>query len=308
MLIAAAWLVFAVFACQRYEPDETVQTRQETPGNRNLPPPWGFAIYVLAGQSNMTGGDADIPQNLPENNGHIWAYTNAGTWALAQEPLDDPTGQVHVISRDLHVGIGPGLSFVAALYAAHPHRDIALVPCAKGGSSIRHWQRNLSIDSLYGSCLARIRQAQQCGTVEGVIFYQGEADARKTSHAQKWPERFLHMVGDLRADLGDDELPVLFAQLATVKPPLAYSHPAWDYLKVLQARIDAYNVAMVKTEDLPLSSPVHLSAASEVELGRRFARVLVERFPDRIASRQSMRGVAPVKSKRHASQRTACQQ
>ena len=92
MLIAAAWLVFVVFACQRYEPDETVQTRQETPGNRNLPPPWGFAIYVLAGQSNMTDGDADIPQNLPENNGHIWAYTNAGTWALAQEPLDDPTG------------------------------------------------------------------------------------------------------------------------------------------------------------------------------------------------------------------------
>src|SRR5690606_21918939 len=67
MMLAVVWLVFAVFACQRYEPEETVQARQETPGNRNLPLPWGLAIYVLAGQSNMTGGDPDIPQNLPEN-------------------------------------------------------------------------------------------------------------------------------------------------------------------------------------------------------------------------------------------------
>lgn len=102
------------------------------------------------------------------------------------------------------------------------------------------------------------------------------------------------MVEDLRGDLGDDDLPVVFAQLATVQPPLAERYPAWDDLKALQARIEARNVAMVKTEDLALSSPIHLSAASQVELGRRFAQVFIERFPDR--------------PKRLAGQKTVCRQ
>lgn len=51
---------------------------------------------------------------------------------------------------------------------------------------------------------------------------------------------------------------------------------------------------MVKTEDLALSSPIHLSAASQVELGRRFAQVFIERFPDR--------------PKRLAGQKTVCRQ
>lgn len=236
----------------------------------------------------MSGFDTTIPENLPENNGHVWAYTNAGTWELAREPLDDPTGQVYVVSLDNRVGISPGLSFGVTLYDAYPYRDIALVPCAKGASSIQDWLRDLSKpqeNTLYGSCLLRIREAQKRGNVMGFLFYQGEADTGTINRANNWKGLFTQLVSDLRADLDDDGLPVIFAQLATVLPPRAELRPGWDHLKTVQAGIDIPNVAMVTTDDLPLmeGDDLHLSAASEVELGRRFAQMYIDRFPDRLA-------------------------
>lgn len=235
----------------------------------------------------MSGRDPAVPDGLADNNGHIWSYTNAGAWELAREPLDDATGQVYSVSIDNTAGVSPGLSFGDALYAAYSDRDIGLVPCAKGGSSIQEWQLDRSKpqeDTLYGSCLLRIRAAQERGRVMGFLFYQGEADTTRFAKADRWGESFLRMVDDLRADLGDAGLPVIFAQLATVLPPDADHRPAWDHLKTLQAGITKDRVAMVRTDDLPLMGDgLHLSAESEVELGRRFAQALIDLFPDRLA-------------------------
>lgn len=262
---------------------------QDTTPSSQEPPPVpatpdsNLAIYVLAGQSNMSGRDPTIPTDLPKNKGHLWNYTNAGAWQAAQEPVDDATDQVYAVSIDKTAGVGPGLSFADNLYSAYPHRDIGLVPCAKGGSTIEEWQRNLATDSLYGSCLARIREAQKHGAIEGVLFYQGESDTYSFGDADKWPNQFRQMVDSLRADLNDSSLPVVFAQLAIVLPPTADRLPAWDHLKTLQGGISKYKVAMVRTDDLSLYDAIHLDTPSQVELGKRFAQMAVDQFLDRVA-------------------------
>ncbi len=50
--------------------------------------PNNLTIYILAGQSNMSGRGG-IPNEIAEVIG-VWNYSHAGRWSLAREPLDDP--------------------------------------------------------------------------------------------------------------------------------------------------------------------------------------------------------------------------
>jgi hypothetical protein len=93
------------------------------------------------------------------NGPRIWNFTNADTWELAREPIDSNCGQVDMVLRDKHPGVGPALAMADAFTAKHPGVSVGLIPCGKSGSSIEKWQPDTSRDLLYGSCLYRQKQA-----------------------------------------------------------------------------------------------------------------------------------------------------
>ena len=70
--------------------------------------------------------------------------------------------------------LGPKGPWVVAEFA---DMAIGLIPCAKGGSLIHDWRRNLDDNTLYGSCLKRARAASLMGNVAGLLYFQGEIDA-----------------------------------------------------------------------------------------------------------------------------------
>jgi hypothetical protein len=228
------------------------------------------------------------PISQPEKTDpRIYVFGNDYHWRIASEPVDDAFNQVDKVSEDHVAAYGPTLAFAFASLDSHPQAVIGLIPCAKNSSAIAQWQRNLSDQSLYGSCLKRARAASPMGRIAGILFLQGETDAQDPvlypqpePQPFDWGPLFTAFIADLRKDLDEPELPVIFAQLGP--DPLSKDFPNWKTVQEQQASIDFPMTAMIPTEDLPVLDGVHFTAESYRTIGRRFADAywdLAERAP-----------------------------
>jgi hypothetical protein len=233
-----------------------------------------MSLFVMAGQSNMSG-KGTLPE-VQHVNYHIYVFGNDYRWRLALEPIDSSIGQVDDVSNDLYARYSPALSFATNLHAMEPERIIGLIPCAKGETSIMEWQQNYSDQSLYGSCLKRIHAAGLAGQVDGIIFFQGEADTVDPNVAPHLPlavtnyaEMFEKFVMDMRADLGNPRLPVVFAQIGSNKNNEKYVN--WKIIQRQQESVILACSAMITSDDLELRDEIHYTTASYQIIGERFA-------------------------------------
>lgn len=241
-----------------------------------------LALFVLAGQSNMAGwGELPATQTLHPR---AFVFGNDYVWRQASEPIDNPEGQVDPVSRSVGL-FGPGLAFATALLAERPEMGIGLIPCARGDTTISQWQRNLSDDTLYGSCLKRILAASTMGELAGVLFFQGEADAldpeqnpERVLSVANYGEMFAYYVDDVRSDVGQPDLPIVFAQIGTTTAVAAF--PNWSLIQQQQAALNLHCARMITTKDLTLGDDVHYSTASYQLIGARFAAAYLELLAD----------------------------
>jgi len=233
-------------------------------------------LYVLVGQSNMVG-TADVPEDI-RTSANIYTFGNDYRWRLSNAPIDDATDQVDIVSRDKNAKFGPALPFAQALIEQNNNQIIGLIPCANSGSSITDWQKNPSDQSLYGSCLKRIRAASTMGIVSGILFFQGETDAidpeqfpNLNPDPEAWAEKFATFAFNFRADIGNPDLPLVYAQLG--QPTNIAELPHWNAVKQQQASLQIPNAAMITTEDLPMDG-VHFTTQSYQTIGERFAAAM----------------------------------
>ncbi|MDX2230530.1 MAG: sialate O-acetylesterase [Leptolyngbyaceae cyanobacterium bins.349] len=232
-------------------------------------------LFILAGQSNMTGL-GDPPQAETKTDSRIYTFSNDYRWRLAKEPVDDPRNQVDRVSEDQDAGFGPSVSFAKTLLEQNPNMAIGLIPCAKGGSSIAEWRRSLQDQTLYGSCLKRVRAASVMGKVVGFLYFQGEIDTvdpkeqpKKTLLPNQWASEFAMLVKNWRRDLASPELPVVFAQIGTNTEPDRFKN--WAIVQAQQSQVQLPFTAMITTNDLALKDYVHFTTESYQVIGQRFA-------------------------------------
>jgi hypothetical protein len=246
------------------------------PAEIDIPPIFQgeLSLFILAGQSNMVGW-APLPEHQ-EIDARIFVFGNDYRWRVAEEPVDDPAGQVDIVSEDTSAGFGPSLAFASSLRSRQPDLVVGLIPCAKSSSAIIEWQRDLSDQSLYGSCLKRAQAASTMGQVAGVLFFQGETDAIDVNRypqfqpkPTEWSVLFSSFVNDFREDLQEPDLPIVFAQIGANTNPTDV--PYWDLVKELQSSTDLPHSAMIQTDDLPLLDGLHFTAESYRIIGERFA-------------------------------------
>ncbi|QJU60902.1 sialate O-acetylesterase [Sphingomonas sp. AP4-R1] len=236
-------------------------------------------VYILAGQSNMSGRGllADLRPDEKVVDPGIMLYGNDGRWRPALDPLDDATGQVDEVSSDNALpAVGPGLTFARTL-RRQQRRPITLVPCAKGGSSISRWKPDESRSSLFGSCIARVKEAG--GRLAGILWYQGESDAETPSaEAEQWPRRFSEMVAAFRDRLSAPRLPILFVRIGDRpdnKGDFA-KFPSWTLIQSLQSNVHLRCVFMVDAGGLPRKEDrLHLTTGAQRILGERLEVVTI---------------------------------
>jgi hypothetical protein len=222
----------------------------------------------------MSGRGAEFPAE--PFNPRILVFGNDYRWHIAAEPIDVAYNQIDIVSEDSDAGHSPSMAFAHALLEHNPKMVIGLIPCAKGASSIAEWQRHMSDQSLYGSCLKRARAASTVGRFAGLLIIQGEADAmdpiRSPEHSvnpKRWSALFSAFINDFRLDLSEPDLPVVYAQISTNTTPAAF--PNWELVKEQQRLTKLSASAMITTDDLTLMDNVHFTTESNQIIGARFA-------------------------------------
>ena len=230
-------------------------------------------VWVLAGQSNMVGR---ARLNAPEQpHPMVRMQLPDFRWRVAEEPLHERKE-----GPDGDIGAGSALTFAKEM-VQRTGIPIGLIPCAKGGTNLTQWDpEKKDRESLYGALLHRVAAAG--GKVAGVLWYQGEADSRET-RAGLYAERFRHLVASLRTDLSAPELPLYYAQLARFAGEELSGHTVQSEEIVREAQRQAESriphSLLLATIDLELEDHIHLDAASQRRMGRRFAAVVcADRF------------------------------
>ncbi len=175
-------------------------------GEAAIPKSGKFRVFVLMGQSNMHGTGRAKELKAPYTHKHdrirIWAN---GRWEYL------------VPSQRF----GPGVSFAHQLAAFWPNDTIGIIKVSSGGTGIRGFEKkwsferaNLTFDgkkgSLYKDLMNAVAEAKRISKPEfcGFFWKQGAADGTKKVLANDYYDTFKLLVSDLRADLGDPDLPV----------------------------------------------------------------------------------------------------
>jgi hypothetical protein len=230
-------------------------------------------IYIFAGQSNMQGAAPAAGAPAAQNASMVtMMVTNTGQWVQAKPVTSAYPGS----------GVGPALYFADRMAALTGHQ-IGIVNAAKGGTALWQWAPDYSSHSLYGTMIRLAKQAQQNGTLKGLLWYQGESDTDTAADVHAYGPRMHALFQAIRQDLGAD-LPIVFVQLGPHDPSNP-AEPYWSSIQMVQQWIAdgaPVGIEMVTAMDLSSAgsnSPHHLNTASQVILGGRMADMMYQIMP-----------------------------
>jgi hypothetical protein len=151
-------------------------------------------IFVMAGQSNMMGFGFR-PHQYNRTNVRATMLGNDDRWAELRDPYDSNIRQVDWVSKD-PTNLGSFVAWVANGHLRRTGVPLAVIPAARGGSSINRWAYSTSRNSLYGSMLRRVNAAG--GQVKAVLWVQGESDAATSV------DSYADQLGDLADNVNRD--------------------------------------------------------------------------------------------------------
>ncbi|XP_024973464.1 probable carbohydrate esterase At4g34215 [Cynara cardunculus var. scolymus] len=232
----------------------------------------GKSIFLLAGQSNMSGRggivnltwDGYIPPESSSNPAILRLTANLN-WELAVEPLH----------RDIDVakvcGVGPAMAFANSLLKKDSSIGVVgLVPCAIGGTNISQWVRG---GDLYNQLIRRADAAVSGGgTIGGLLWYQGESDTLTLEDAEAYNSRLRRFFVNVRADLHLSLLPIIQVALASE------SGPYTDMVRKVQLGMKMVNLRTVDAMGLRVQEPerLHLTTPSQVSLGKMLTNAFLQ--------------------------------
>jgi hypothetical protein len=209
-------------------------------------------IYVLMGQSNMVGRDTTGLES--QTTDPRVGYFDGRNWIIAIEPMKGGSG------------FGPGTFFAKAMLPMYPDGKIGLVPCAVGGTPLSRWVKGAD---LYENAVKKAKLAAQSGTIEGMLWHQGESDANKPEDATTYEARLKQMFLDFRADIGIPDLPIVVGELGDF-----VKEPQVEVVKAAQKDMPNAlpHVGFANSDGLThRGDHLHFNAASQAEFGQRYA-------------------------------------
>ena len=229
-----------------------------------LPPKDKLWIFLMAGQSNMAGrGIIEAEDTL--TNPRILTMNKDGEWIYAKEPIHFHTNK--------NRGLDCGMSFARTLLTSVPDDvTIAIIPSAMGGSSMSQWltdelYRN---QHLWSNLKSKIRATEKYGVFKGMIWHQGESDAKKGSIA-KYNRKFHLFLKRLRMETATPNLPVVVGEIGKFQT----YRPLWiEFNQMIHQMAQSDRlISIIRTDDLDdKGDQVHFNAEGQRTMGIRYAR------------------------------------
>lgn len=244
-----------------------------------------FHIYIAFGQSNMEGQATDFQQvdRIAHPRFKILASTNCpnlsrtlGEWASAVPPL-----------FHCSTGLSPADYFGRTMADSLPDVTVGVIPVAVAGTSIKlfdkaqyasyitqqeSWMQQKAADyggNPYGRIIDLAKEAKKVGVIKGILMHQGETDAYSNDWALTVKKVYNDMLSDL--ELSADTVPFIAGEV--MSPGQCAS--ANNQIDALPKTIPtAYVVSSAGCEGGP--DNLHFSRNGYVELGKRFAQVMLQ--------------------------------
>ena len=229
-----------------------------------------YDLYLLIGQSNMAGrGNIEAQDTITDPN--VFMLNKDENWVLAKSPLHFDKSVA---------GTGLGLTF-GKIMAKESSRKVGLIPCAVGGTSISMWRPG-AYDKVtkthpYDDAIRRTKVALKNGELKGILWHQGEGDASKDKAAryeQRFDSLMLNLQNDLLVDISS--IPVVVGELGRF---YCERNSAGKEINLVLKHIaeTRKNRALVSSKGLVhKGDSVHFDAASQRELGKRYAEKVIK--------------------------------
>lgn len=247
-------------------------------GKAGIPETGKFRVFLLAGQSNMTGqgraAQLDPPHNQPHDRIRVWANNR---W------------EYFIPKRSF----GPGLNLAHELAEHWPNDTIGIIKVAIGGTGILAFQPDWTQKSadrskdgrkgnLYRDMTDAVKAARKVSDFELTAFCwkQGGKDMRYPKLAAEYLDNFRKMITFLRQDLEVPKLPAFIGayaareELDSFAGKINKSRPGAK--DVIKAHLDAADkISQVVTFShgkLPCHQDgIHYNTEGQLTLGRMFA-------------------------------------
>jgi hypothetical protein len=230
-------------------------------------------VFILAGQSNMAGygTTAKLPLAYRRTPANVKYYFN---------------GYPAQMNRFAH--FGPEVSFAHAMSRRFPRKTIKLIKFAVGGTSLFAWDpnwrlaqarktRNASAGPLFEKLIKTVKRHTSIKNVKfaGVLWMQGETDARYLSSAHTYSRNLVQFVRALRKKLDSPSLAFFIGQ---IDPPRK-SFPYRDIVRQAQKNSTSQirNSRLISTQGLKKRNDnLHYNTAGQLALGIRFAEAFIQ--------------------------------
>lgn len=249
-----------------------------------------FDVYIVAGQSNCDGrgpvsgltGELEKWRKPHDDVKIAYSCSSLRGPILKSEgfqPLQPGWSVAPGKNRPTQLPsntFGPELSFGRTMADRAGKRKIVLIKYTEGGTSLaKDWNPDVP-DRMYAGFLPFVRQSLKAidetdgkYTIRGMIWHQGESDANLSqAEYEKLLSAFIDRV---RKDLVEDQLPFVVGEV--------YDNGKRDSIRLAQKAVsDSMNkVGFVPSAGLKTyDQGTHFDAASQIELGIRFAKVMTE--------------------------------
>jgi hypothetical protein len=255
--------------------------------------PESLPVFLLLGQSNMTGADSDvtdaIPGNAPEDAAVL--FWNRSAYQGTTWEDDDTFGHLRPQSSAPYGGtvIGPEFGFARELLAAPGWDRLALLKVSFPSTSMAvEWRGDgFAYEALVeeaGQAMAALEIAGERAEIAGILVHQGISDALHTeAMAAAYGERLRTFVARVRADFAQARTPVVLAR-ENLSPIADAALMETVRAAIVEVAETSDTVAWIDVDDLERVRGHHFTAAAQMEIGRRYARKLLrllEERPDR---------------------------
>jgi hypothetical protein len=247
-------------------------------------------VFILSGQSNMSGGGYVVPEGLGFDAAvgdkvRIWDASDVwnkrgilGKWTSLNE--------LQAIKKEMRMDmIGPEFGFAKAMSEMVPAEEIHLIKVAKGGTAIDWWLPDAKGKANgHTALLANLKNALEAigGDYEimGMLWMQGESDAKTQAGAEAYQKKLEQFIALMRKETGKPELPVVIGRISSkILESPKFKMP---FVKTVQSGQEAVtktdkHAYVINTDDLTQRDDlVHYDQQGQLDLGKRFGEAMVK--------------------------------